>query len=423
MLKINLENFDLAQLPSEEDNYFEFKSSRILESTSIPKDLEKKLKDLSRKLSCAVSGFANSGGGYFVVGVDCHGEADGGLPLKIGRTDLRDWVDKVVNQVEPAPRYDIKLIYDSMGRGTIHPGSAVLLVGIHESYAGPHMAPDSHYYIRAGAHTEKARHFIVDAIWAKRHFSKPRLTHLFRLKPGKEAAIQLGILALTDAPAVDIKINISPLPQMIQHCESLFPLQSSVIDRNNPFFFDVTTYSQAKERFGEDVYLEVEYRDLAGNFYTHRTKVEVAGSVPPISIGNDNPAKIVEELKSINNVLLQLTTSRENVAKPSLVLSKPSENILIDVEKLIPELLAEMREDLIESPFARECILISKSAVYEGDPNNLILSYYFESHIWLRSKLRILENYALVYEITYNSVPRFVISEELAAYLVISQTK
>ena len=217
MPKINLENFDLTQLPGEEDNYFEFKSSLILESTSIPKDLEKKLKDLSRKLSCAVSGFANSGGGYFVVGVDCHGEADGGLPLKIGRTDLRDWVDKVVNQVEPAPRYDIKLIYDSMGRGTIHPGSAVLLVGIHESYAGPHMAPDSHYYIRAGAHTEKARHFIVDAIWAKRHFSKPRLTHLFRLKPGKEAAIQLGILALTDAPAVDIKINISPLPQMIQH--------------------------------------------------------------------------------------------------------------------------------------------------------------------------------------------------------------
>ncbi|MCY7278369.1 MAG: ATP-binding protein [Phormidesmis sp. CAN_BIN44] len=366
---IDLENFDLAQLPSEEDNYFEFKSSRILESISTPKDLEKKLKDLSKKLSCAVSGFANSGGGYFVVGVDDHGEADGGLPLKIGRNDLRDWVDKVVNQVEPAPRYDIKLIYDPMGRGTIHSGSAVLLVGIYESHVGPHMAPDNHYYIRAGAHTEKARHFIVDAIWAKRHFSKPRLTHLFRLKPGKEEAIQLGILALTDAPAVDVKINVSPLPQMLQHQKSLFPLQTSVIDQNNPFFFDVTIYSEATKHFGDNVFLEVEYRDLAGNLYPYRTKVEVAGSIPPTCIGNDNPAKIVEALKSINNVLLQLTNSRENVAKPSLVLSKPSENIFTDVEKLIPELLAEMREDLLESPFARECILISRSAVYEGDSN------------------------------------------------------
>jgi hypothetical protein len=411
MSKIDLETFDLTQLPSAEDDDFEFKSS------STPQD------GLKKKLSCAVSGFANSGGGYFIVGVDGDGKADGGLPLKIGKQDLRDWVDQVINQVEPVPRYDIKLIYDSMGRGTINPDSVVLLVGIYESYAGPHMAPDNHYYIRAGAHTVKAKHFIVDAIWAKRNFSKPRLTHLFRLKPHKEEAIQLGVLALTDAPAVDVRITVSPLPQMIQHCESLFPLQASIIDRNNPFFFDVTTYSQAKERFGEDVYLEVGYYDLAGNFYTYRTKVEVTGSVSPISIGNDNPAKMVKALESINKALLQLTTSRENVAKPSLTLSKPSENIFIDVEKLIPELLAEMRKDLLEHPFAREFILMPKGATYNGDPNNLILEYYFESHTWLRSKLRILENHALIYEITYNSTPRFVISEELAAYLTSSQAK
>ncbi|KAM3102943.1 ATP-binding protein [Phormidesmis sp. 146-12] len=411
MSKIDLETFDLAQLPSAEDGDFEFKSS------STPHD------GLKKKLSCAVSGFANSGGGYFVVGVDGNGEADGGLPLKIGRQDLRDWVDQVVKQVKPVPKYDIKLIYDSMGRGTIHSGSAVLLVGIHESYAGPHMAPDYHYYIRAGAHTEKANHFIVDAIWAKRHFSKPRLTHLFRLKPDKEAAIQLGVLALTDAPAVDVKITLSPLPQMIQRYESVFPLQASIVDRNNPFFFDVTTYFQAKERFGEDVYLEVEYYDLANNFYTHRTKVEVTGSVPPISIGNDNPAKIVKALESINNVLVQLITSRENVVKPSFVLSKPSESIFIDIQKRIPELLAEMRNDLLEYPFAREFILTPKGAIYNGDPNNLVLSYCFEDHTWLRSKLRILENQSLIYEITYNGTPRFVISEELAAYLIGSPTK
>ena len=161
-MKIDLENFDLTQLPDAEDDYFEFKSS------STPHN------DIKKKLSCAVSGFANSGGGCFIVGVDGNGNADSGLPLKIGKQDLRDWVDQIVNQVEPVPKYDIKLIHDPMGRGVIQPDSAVLLVAIHESYAGPHMAPDNHYYIRAGAHTVKAKHFIVDAIWAKRHFSKPR---------------------------------------------------------------------------------------------------------------------------------------------------------------------------------------------------------------------------------------------------------
>ncbi|MEG3986810.1 ATP-binding protein [Microcoleus sp. S28C3] len=403
-MKINLETFDLTQLPSVEDDRFEFKSSRT------PPD------DLKKKLRCAVSGFANAGGGYFVVGVDDNGNADNGYSLKIKNQDLRDWVDQIVHQVQPVPKYDIKLISDPMGRGVIQPDSAVLLVAIHESYAGPHMA-DHRYYIRAGAHTVAAGHFIIDALWAKRYFFKPRLTHLFRLKPEQEQTIQLGILALTDAPAVDVKINISPLPQMIRHCDSLFPLHISVIDRNNPFFFDVSTYYQAEERFGKDVYLEVEYYDLAENFYPYKTKIEVSGSVSPITIGNDNPAKMVKALESINEVLLKLTISREKAAKPSFVLSKPSESIFTDIENLIPELLAEMKKDLREYPVAREFIIMPKGAVYNGDKNNLILEYFFEDHSWLRSKLRILENHALIYEITYNNTLRFVISEELATYL------
>ena len=146
-MKINLETFDLTQLPSVEDDHFEFKSSRTPH------------KDLKTKLSCAVSGFANAGGGCFVVGVDSNGDADNGLSLKIGGQDLRDWVDQIVTQVEPVPKYDIKLISNPMGRGVIQPDSAVLLVAIHESYAGPHMALDKRYYIRAGAAYSCSRTF------------------------------------------------------------------------------------------------------------------------------------------------------------------------------------------------------------------------------------------------------------------------
>lgn len=405
MSKINLETFDLTQLPTAEDDTFEFKSS------STPQN------ELKKKLSCAVSGFANSGGGCFVAGVDGNGNADNGFPLKIGTQDLRDWADQKINEIEPVPRYDLKLIQDSSGRGTIQTNSAVLLIVIHESYFGPHMALDKRYYIRAGAHTVQAKHFIVDAIWAKRHFSKPRLTHLFRLKPEKEQAIQLGILALTEAPAIDVKITISPPPQMMKNHEKLFPLKLPLIDRHNSFFFDVATFSQAEERFGKDIRLEVEYYDISGNRYIYETPIEVVGSLPPITIGNDNSEKMVRTLEKIEKTLAGLRVSRESVVKPSLLLPKQAGSVFSSVEKLIPDLLADMKNDLCEDPFVREFIILSNKWVYNSNPNNMVVAYYFEDHSHLRNKLRILENYGLIYEITYNDVARFVISEELATYL------
>lgn len=295
MSKINLATFDLTQLPPEEDDYFEFKSSITPHEK------------LKTKLSCAVSGFANSGGGCFVAGVDGNGNADGGFSLKIGKQDLRDWIDQVIHQVEPCPKYEIKLIQDPMGRGSIEQDKSVFLVAIHESYICPHMAPDSCYYIRAGAHTVKAKHFIVDAIWAKRHFSKPRLIHLLRLKPDKAKAIQLGVLALTDAPAIDVLIKLKPLPQLLQQQSGLFPLNLSLIDRSNPFFFDIAVLSQDEVRLEENITLEVEYHDVAGNFYTYKTMIESSNSALPISLRNDDFQEIARMLKSINDTLLKFS--------------------------------------------------------------------------------------------------------------------
>ncbi len=293
MSKINLETFNLTQLPTEEDDYFEFKSSVT------------PLKELKKKLSCAVSGFANSGGGCFIAGVDPNGNADGGFSRKIGKEDLRDWIDQVIHQVEPCPNYEIKLIQDPMDRGIIQPDKSVFLVAIHESYICPHMAPDNCYYIRAGAHTVKAKHFIVDAIWAKRHFSKPRLIHLLRLKPDKAKAIQLGVLALTDAPAINVVIKLKPLPQLLQQQPGLFSLNLSLIDRSNPFFFDIAALSQDEVRLEQNITLEVEYHDVAGYFYTYTSMIESSNPALPISIRNDDFQEIVRMLKSINDTLIK----------------------------------------------------------------------------------------------------------------------
>ena len=96
MSKINLNTFDLTQLPTQEDDNFEFKSSQT------------KLKELKKKLSCAVSGFANSGGGCFIAGVDPDGNADGGFPCRVrcrlGATHLHisQISDKTLSSPPPA---------------------------------------------------------------------------------------------------------------------------------------------------------------------------------------------------------------------------------------------------------------------------------------------------------------------------------
>ena len=82
-----------------------------------------------------------------------------------------------------------------------------------------------------------------------------------------------------------------------------------------------------------------------------------------------------------------------------------------------------MKNDLNEYPFAREFVILSKDWTYNGNPNNMVLEYYFEEYVYLRNKLRILENYALIYEITYDNTVRFVISEKLANYLTNTQSE
>ncbi|MBX9654213.1 ATP-binding protein [bacterium] len=261
------------------------------------------MNDLKKKLSFAVSGFGNSGGGYFLAGIDGSGNADGGFPERIGNQDLRDWADQIIHQVGPTPSYEIKLLYDPKGRGVIYPNHCVLAVGIHESESGPHMAPDNRYYIRAGAHTVASRHFITDAIWAKRHFAKPRLTHAFRPKPDYHQAIQLGIVALTPAPAVDVEISLFPLGELLRENSKYFPLRIPMIDRDNPFFFDVTTWHQAEERFGNSVRLSVTYKDLANNSYKFEKAVSIANEMAPLVIGSDPMEKMAKALESIEKLL------------------------------------------------------------------------------------------------------------------------
>ena len=241
---------DVLGLPPAENDEFEFKSSQT------------PLNELKKKLARAVSGFANSGGGWFVAGVNDAGDADGGFVKKIGQTDVRDWIDQVVHAVEPTPNYDVELIDDPAGRGTIHTGHVVIAVQILGSERGPHMSTDNRYYIRAGAHTVPARHFIVEAIWARRHLSKPRLVHLTNWEPidlDGSGELTISIVATTDSPAFDVTIDIASGTNGLG-TRNTFPLTIPMIDRANSFSFCLDIPGG-----GAAFSLSVNYTDLAGN--------------------------------------------------------------------------------------------------------------------------------------------------------------
>ena len=154
-----------------------------------------------------------------------------------------------------------------------------------------------------GAHTVAARHFIVDAIWAKRHFENHGLHTFFAQNQSTLRHVRLGTESLTASPAIDVQIMLTPLGELLHHLEEYFPLKIPVIDSENPFFFDVSTWHMMEEQFGDDVGLSVAYKDLAGNEYEYKTKLDILGSFGPMRIGSDPREKIAKSLESIDKSL------------------------------------------------------------------------------------------------------------------------
>lgn len=292
---IDLNKLTPSLFPTVEDDQYEFKSSQTPPG------------ELKKKLSKAASGFANSGGGCFIWGVnDETGNPDGGVQADVRGQELKAWIDQTIKEVSPPIEYSVQLYDDNEGRGTLNTGKVIAAVSIHPSAVGTHMAYDNRYYIRAGRHTLPANHSIVEALWARRQIGKPVLSHVLRHKPTRTTVVQLGIVALTEAPAVDVRISIAPLKQHMVEMFPDLPIHVSVINHSNPYYLDVTTTVDVVKEFDEEVKLEVEYRDLNGNTYVHTNKSAIYKDLQPMRIGIDGPLdEIADALKNISSRLDQ----------------------------------------------------------------------------------------------------------------------
>lgn len=246
---------DLKDIPDAESEAFEYKSSKV------------PLDHLKNKISVAASSFSNSGGGIFIAGVNDAGVIDGGIPIVKGKQSIRDWADKAIKQTEPLGDYEIHLIEHDNDTSLIENDKAVLIIRFEKSSNGPHMANDKKYYIRAGAHSDGATHFQVEALRALSQFTKPNLRGVMRNHPNKPRIEELLIVSINDAVALDTQLTFDPFPLALKdHFNDSFPLEIPVVDKNNPFRMDISGFGFRDQAFGEEpVKLILTYYDVIGN--------------------------------------------------------------------------------------------------------------------------------------------------------------
>jgi len=290
---LELQDQDLSWfLPNAEDDRHEYKSSAI-----------KNDKELGDKIAKAASGFWNSGGGLFVAGVDGNGQPDGGISLNVGRQSRRDWIDQVISQVTPKSAYAVHSIEDKGCGCNIEPGKGVFLIGFGESEIGPHMANDHRYYIRAGAHTVSANHFIVEAIHARRGLRTPLLSHLVRRKPGNSGVIQLGIIVLNAAAAINVSLKIDALPKIFtRDLEEELSLQIPIISEQFPLFFDIYQI-RINDQELPPLEINLTYSDMANRTYQQSFEVDIARQLGPNISWDKRYDGIEQELRSITRAI------------------------------------------------------------------------------------------------------------------------
>ena len=292
----------LSTIPDAETDYYEYKSSQT------------PMERLKHKIYVAASAFWNSGGGVFIAGVDDDGRVDGGVPAYVGGQKLRDWADQVMGQVEPVGPYAVKTIERRSEESRIRPDAVVLVIAFGESVNAPHMGPDYRYYVRAGAHSVPAGHFLVEAIRSRRGLHKPFLRGLLRLHENKTHAVELAIISANDATALEVCITFDPFPASLEEIKDRFPLLVPIIDRENPFAMDIFHLYKVRDRVGDQtIFLELQYQDVAGQTFHERQELDPIRSLSPVRVESEDVDVIKKSLRDIVRQMKRLNSMIEKV--------------------------------------------------------------------------------------------------------------
>lgn len=157
---------DVTSFPPGEQPFFERKGGDILSTA-----------DYVDVLAKAVCAFANSGGGYLLVGVADDGGLDGVPEIIKRRERAKDWFEKLIPRLLNYPLQDFS-VHEVLpsAASKIPLGRVVLVVEVGDSPMAPHQtAASKTYYYRSGGKSEPAPHFFLDLLWGRQKFPGQRV--------------------------------------------------------------------------------------------------------------------------------------------------------------------------------------------------------------------------------------------------------
>lgn len=116
-------------------------------------------------LSKQVSAFANGAGGRLFIGLDDHGDVDGGVPTRL-RGGTREWLEDVAPSCVDPPLQRCNVFEVAPGGpGTrIQPHHGVYVIEIPGSIQAPHQSKDHRYYLRIAGKSRPMGHVHVQDV-------------------------------------------------------------------------------------------------------------------------------------------------------------------------------------------------------------------------------------------------------------------
>lgn len=233
--------FELFSLPSEEPDEFDRKAGKLFD------DQGKFLDSVAK----ALSAFANSGGGSLIIGVNDDGTPDG-LPMFVGKTRMRDWIEQKIPNLLEFPLSDFRVhtvIKDDLS--IIPVDRDVIIIDVGDSAAAPHQSKRDHiYYYRVGGRSVPASHFYLELL--RQRLSNPALVfNLIKIDVIDANECDNGIFVETE-----LLFNIKNVGRVASYHWNLSirewrnTREGVLPERKNDYYFNVDSFPVKKGRSG-----------------------------------------------------------------------------------------------------------------------------------------------------------------------------
>ena len=138
----------------------------------------------------------------------------------------------------------------------------------------------------------------------------PVLRGLLRMNAEKAHIVELVVLALNQAPALNVQISFDPLPKVFAEHSAFsdrLPLEIPVIDSLHPFRMDISMFPGGKQVFGENpVQLKLKYKSVSGMIFEFNQAVDPSQHLPPMQSGHKMLDETNTTLKDLSKQIKQL---------------------------------------------------------------------------------------------------------------------